>query len=59
MKTDGRKVQEEKFAGQFQSLFRKWFHIRSFLNSLTCSVQMHFLVFAFPLRKIVTSTKVI
>ena len=58
MKTDGTKVKERKFAGQFLPTFQKMVSFYFFVN-FSNVLELDFLVFAFPLWKIVISTKMI
>ena len=52
MKTDGAKVKEGKFAEHFYLLFRIWSHFAFFVHVFNV-LDLYFLVFAFPLWKIV------
>ena len=58
MKTDGTKVKEGKFAGQFLFSFQNMVTLYFFVN-FSKVLEMYFLVFAFPPWKIVISTKMI
>ena len=58
MKTDGTKVKEGKFAGQFLFSFQNMVTFYFFVNFLNV-LQLYFLVFAFPPWKILISAKMI
>ena len=58
MKTDGTKVKGVKFAGQFLFSFDKMVSFYFFVNFSNVLLLYDFLVFAFPLWKIVISTKI-
>ena len=58
MKTNGTKVKEGKFSGQFLFRFQNMATLYFFVN-FSNVLQLDFLVFAFPPWKIVISTKMI